>query len=410
MCHAPGATHTPCVDVAKVRMSTASGLEAALTAFEDPTAKARDLLRLHRAWAHTHEVPAGARGVVARSWLRQSPEGDKISTPISDDALLARRERSRLLGSVVPVLKDRLLPLAQEAGNELVVSDDEGYPLWMFGPSPIRRRSDGLGFVEGARWREGDVGTNSLGTAMEERRPVQIFGPEHAREDQHAWVCTSAPILDRRARTPLGVVTLSGAFRTAHPHTLMLVTMAVREAVDTLTGQHERDLRRVARASEPYAGSGRFVVVDPHGWVARAEGYGVGERVWVPSLHEGTLWVPEMGQVRAERISGGWVLAEAAAAPAHVEVVLRPSPRVLVTTAGSTVEIALSERHAEIVALLAQHPAGLDTAALMALLEGATTPVTIRAEMSRLRKRLGGLVDSRPYRLTARATVRPDAG
>ena len=299
-------------------MSTASGLEAALTAFEDPAAKARDLLRLHRAWAHTHEVPAGARGVVARSWLRQTPEGDKISTPISDHALLARRERSRLLASVVPVLKDRLLPLAHEAGNEFVISDDEGYPLWMFGPSPIRRRSDGLGFVEGARWREGDVGTNSLGTAMEERRPVQIFGPEHAREDQHAWVCTSAPILDRRARTPLGVVTLSGAFRTAHPHTLMLVTMAVREAVDTLAGQHERDLRRVARASESYAGSGRFVVVDRHGWVARAEGYGVGERVWVPgSLREGTVWVPEIGQVRAEAITGGWVLHEAVSDRCH---------------------------------------------------------------------------------------------
>jgi len=391
-------------------MSPASGLEAALTAFEDPAAKARDLLRLHRTWAHTHEVPAGARGVVARSWLRQTPEGDKISTPIRDHELLARRERSAALASVVPILKDRLLPLAHEAGNELVVSDDEGYPLWMFGPSPVRRRSDGLGFVEGARWREGDVGTNALGTAMEERRPVQIFGPEHAREDQHAWVCTSAPILDRRARMPLGVVTLSGAFRTAHPHTLMLVTMAVREAVETLTGQHERDLRRVARASEPYAGTGRFVVVDRHGWVARAEGYGVGERVWVPSsLREGSLWVPGMGQVRAERISGGWVLREAPGAAATLEVVRRPSPRVLVTTAGDTVEIALSERHAEMVALLAEHPGGLDTTALMALLDGATTPVTIRAEMSRLRKRLGGLLESRPYRLTAPATVRPDA-
>ena len=79
------------------------------------------------------------------------------------------------------------------------------------------------------------------------------------------------------------------------------------------------------------------------------------------------------------------------------------------TPGASVVEIALSERHAEIVALLAQHPGGLDTGALMARLDGATTPVTIRAEMSRLRKRLGGLVDSRPYRLTTRATVRPDA-
>jgi hypothetical protein len=397
------------MSVAKVRMTTASGLEAALTAFEDPAAKARDLLRLHRTWSHTREVPQGARGVVARSWLRQTPEGDKVSRPISDDALLGRRERSQLLSSVVPLLKERLLPLAHEAGNELVISDDEGYPLWMFGPSPVRRQSDGLGFVEGARWREGDVGTNALGTAMEERRPVQIFGPEHAREDQHAWVCTSAPILDRRARMPLGVVTLSGAFRTAHPHTLMLVTMAVREAVEKLAGEHDRDLRRVARASEPYAGAGRFVVVDRHGWVARAEGYGVGERVWVPSsLRAGSLWVPEIGQVRAEAISGGWVLHEdvALAAAVRVEVVRRPPAHVVVASGDTTVEVPLSERHAEIVALLAEHPAGLDTAALMSRLDGVGSPVTIRAEMSRLRKRLGGLIESRPYRLTAPATVR----
>jgi hypothetical protein len=387
-------------------MATAPGLEAALTAFEDPAAKARDLLRLHRTWAHTHEVPPHVRGVIARSWGRQTPEGAKVSLPISGQDLLGRRERSRLLASVVPLLKDRLLPLANEAGNELVISDDEGYPLWMFGPSPVRRRSDGLGFVEGARWRESDVGTNALGTAMEERRPVQIFGPEHAREDQHAWVCTSAPILDRRARMPLGVVTLSGAFRTAHPHTLMLVTMAVREAVETLAGEHERDLRRVARASEPLCGQGRFVVVDRHGWVARAEGFGVGERVWVPStLRAGSLWVPEIGQVRAQAITGGWVLHEDAA-EASLEVVRRPTPRVLVTTGDSTVEIPLSERHLEMVELLVRHPAGLDVPTLMAALPGATSPVTIRAEMSRLRKRLGGLVESRPYRLTVPATIR----
>ena len=393
--------------VAKVRMSsTGSGLEAALTAFEDPAAKARDLLRLHRSWSSTREVPEHVRGVVARSWGRQSPEGDRVSVPISDDALLARRERSRLLGSVVPLLKDRLLPLANEAGNELVISDDEGYPLWMFGPSLVRRRSEGIGYVEGARWRESDVGTNALGTAMEEQRPVQIFGPEHAREDQHAWVCTSAPVFDRRARAPLGVVTLSGAFRTAHPHTLMLVSMAVREAAQRLASGHERDLRSVARAGETYAAEGRYVVVDRHGWVARAEGYGLGERVWVPSgLRSGALWVPELGHVTATEVHGGWLLREDATV-ASLEVARRPSPRVLVTSGGTTTEVPLSERHLEIVVLLVQHPAGLEASALVGLLPGATTAVTIRAEMSRLRKRLGGLLESRPYRLAVPAALR----
>jgi hypothetical protein len=93
----------------------------------------------------------------------------------------------------------------------------------------------------------------------------------------------------------------------------------------------------------------------------------------------------------------------------RVEVVRRSPAHVVVASGDTTVEVPLSERHAEIVALLAQHPAGLDTTALMALLDGVRSPVTIRAEMSRLRKRLGGLIESRPYRLTAPATVRPDA-
>ena len=129
-------------------MSPPPGLEAAQSALEDPAAKARELLRLHR--------------------------------------------------SVVPLLKVRLLPVATEARNELNISDAEGYPLWMSGPRPARRHSNGLGFVEGARWRESDVGTNSLGTAMEELRPVQIFESEHARDNQHGWVCASAPVVDRR--------------------------------------------------------------------------------------------------------------------------------------------------------------------------------------------------------------------
>ena len=66
------------------------------------------------------------RGVVARSWQRQTPEGDRISAPISYHDLDVRRERGRLLRSVVPVLKVRLLPVATEAGNELNISDAEG--------------------------------------------------------------------------------------------------------------------------------------------------------------------------------------------------------------------------------------------------------------------------------------------
>lgn len=64
--------------------------------------------------------------------------------------------------------------------------------------------------------------------------------------------------------------------------------------------------------------------------------------------------------------------------------------------------IALSRRHAEILLLLLEHPEGLGSEHIAVLLdEGALDPVTVRAEVSRLRKILGPTaIASRPYRLT----------
>lgn len=65
-------------------------------------------------------------------------------------------------------------------------------------------------------------------------------------------------------------------------------------------------------------------------------------------------------------------------------------------------KVRLSRRHSEIVVLLARHPEGLTGDELLyALYEDESVPqVTLRAEMARLRRVLGGeLLRSRPYRL-----------
>lgn len=60
----------------------------------------------------------------------------------------------------------------------------------------------------------------------------------------------------------------------------------------------------------------------------------------------------------------------------------------------------LSPRHAEILLLLQEHPEGLSTDQLALMLTDAGLgSVTVRAEISRLRRTLGDIVESRPYRL-----------
>ncbi|MFG2550558.1 GAF domain-containing protein [Streptomyces sp. NPDC048581] len=65
--------------------------------------------------------------------------------------------------------------------------------------------------------------------------------------------------------------------------------------------------------------------------------------------------------------------------------------------------VRLSRRHSEILVLLARHPEGLTGDELLCALyeDESVTPVTLRAELTRLRRALSpGLLASRPYRLT----------
>ncbi|MEU2624231.1 GAF domain-containing protein [Streptomyces sp. NPDC007157] len=65
--------------------------------------------------------------------------------------------------------------------------------------------------------------------------------------------------------------------------------------------------------------------------------------------------------------------------------------------------IRLGRRHSELLVLLSRHPEGLTGDELLCALyeDESVTPVTLRAELARLRRLLGpGLLASRPYRLT----------
>lgn len=111
----------------------------------------------------------------------------------------------------------------------------------------------------------------------------------------------------------------------------------------------------------------------------------------------------------------GFVQAVARAAESHLALLTPERPRSgppeltalgrdeARLTAGGR-RLRLSRRHSEILVLLAHHPEGLTGDELLcALYEGeSVTPVTLRAELARLRGVLGpGLLASRPYRLTA---------
>ncbi|KAF3469953.1 GAF domain-containing protein [Streptomyces sp. Tu 3180] len=95
------------------------------------------------------------------------------------------------------------------------------------------------------------------------------------------------------------------------------------------------------------------------------------------------------------------LLAPGGRAAGGLELTALGRDQAVLTTEGR--RIRLSRRHSEILVLLAGYPDGLTGDELLCALyeDESVTPVTLRAELARLRQVLGpGLLASRPYRLT----------
>jgi hypothetical protein len=386
----------------------------AIDSVTDPVERARELRQAHSDYvgAAGSGPPAGVRSLIADSWRRSAgagvrPEGHVAPRVHSDDDLRDMRE-AHPLARMMPALRGLLLDVAEAARHLVAVCGADGELLWVEGPARVRvAAEDTMNFAEGTLWSEAGAGTNALGTALAVGHPIQVFAAEHYNATVHPWTCAASPIFDPRSGALLGTVDLTGPFRMVHPHSLALVTAAAGAATGSV--RHElwrhderlRDqyMRRLAhlgrRPTGVVSSSGRVVMANPIGWL--------GTHVAIPG-DSGVGFLPGGGTFHAEEIGveGGylvWAASDAGDSPParHLRLRLGGSPRAWLDGQ----PLHLSPRHAEILALLAAHPEGMGAEALAAALYGPGGSLTsVRSEISRLRRLLGTVLETRPYRLS----------
>ncbi|MGW0707128.1 GAF domain-containing protein [Streptomyces sp. NPDC002643] len=384
-------------------------------------ARAARLLGEMRASALAGRGPKPApRPAIRESWGRMlhsgiDPDHDFRSDLLSQEEVERRRQTSRLR-HVLPVLREGLLSLADTTRHIMMVADADARVLWREGSAGVLRKADGQGLGIGADWREEVVGTNGVGTPLVSRRPVQVFSAEHFVRTLHSWTCTGAPITDPRDGTLLGAVDISGPLETLHPSTLALVDSVAKLAQAHLRELHLTSLEQLRAVAAPVLArlTGRALAVDRDGWTAAVTGMPYANRVALPkSPAPGRCWLPALGLCTVEPLPGGWLIrpsADAAPAPTATRITLDVSlPRrwtVAVSGSAGSWTHELTPRHAELLYLLALHRSGRSASALADDMFGdPARTVTVRAEMSRVRRYLGPFLDHRPYRFTERADV-----
>ena len=277
---------------------------------------------------------------------RKSPIAGGAAAPRASTRIASRNNAvsddvSRLrdahpLSSAMPIIRQLLVDDAVESGVVVAVTAADGTLLWVEGDRNSRTRAEAMNFVPGADWSERAAGTNAPGTALALDRAIQIRGSEHFARVVQPWSCTAVPIHARDNGALIGALDLTGGIRVVSPQTLALVR-ATAVAVE-----NHLALLRLTGAETETTGTARLTVL------------GSNRPRWVVT--------DEHGQSRATTLTG---------------------------------------RHADILVLLGRHPEGLTADHLALLLDDKDLDVvTVRAEMSRLRKVIGsGFVESRPYRL-----------
>ena len=305
----------------------------------------------HDAVIGEHTDARGIRKLVAESWdrslaLQLDPDGMLAAMELADDDLREYRN-AHPLSLALPTIHKLLIRHAFESGLVVAVGDQAGRLLWIDGDRTLRRKAEGMLFVEGADWSEARVGTSAPGTALALDRGIQIAGPEHFTRIAHPWSCTAVPVHDPETGSVLGVIDGTGGDDAVAPATLPLLEAAVAAVEAELRIQRLDELSNAPRRIIHHA--------VPHP---------------TPVLR---VLGTETGQLEV---------------------------------GGATRE--LSARHTEILTILACHPDGLSADMLASLVyDGEPSVVTLRAEMVRLRRLLGDDLApvSRPYRLPQRVEL-----
>ena len=206
----------------------------------------RKLNRIYRSWEkfiNNYEIePYVIRPLVANSWHRCLRMKVDAHTLLCDLRLLSQqqvekrtRRRQKLIDAAIPFMT-HLYNFVKGSDTLVCLADDNGMILDVFRDPVIQYRTKHLCHDVGSDWSEPIAGTNSIGTALLEKKPIQITASEHYCKVLHEMTGSAAPIFGPD-KEMLGVLCIIGLCHNLHPHTLGMVVAAVQAIENQLVSQ-----------------------------------------------------------------------------------------------------------------------------------------------------------------------------
>ncbi|MDE8350253.1 MAG: sigma-54-dependent Fis family transcriptional regulator [Acidocella sp.] len=165
---------------------------------------------------------------LSRSWQRcreagLNPNHARFDGPhLSHPELRLAGERHSLLTTQARPVMEYLYGQIRGSGCIMLLSDERGFLLDTLGDIDFANRAAEVALKPGACWAEHARGTNAIGTALVESKPVVVNGAEHYFNHNNFLACAATPLYDPNGGL-LGVIDISCDSRIYHPHTFSLV-------------------------------------------------------------------------------------------------------------------------------------------------------------------------------------------
>jgi hypothetical protein len=181
----------------------------------------------------------------------------------------------------------------------VTVADCDGHVLASWGSRRILHLAADSNLVAWSTWSEWACGTNGMGTALHNQRPVLVRGPEHWCQGFHPWMCAGVAVRDVVTHDPLAALNIS-CFRTPLSDDVQPWLRRVAAAIEAKLRQrahHTGTLLAAAFADARVAPATPLAAVDAAGKVVLANSEAavlIGAPADTPACAPAHRWTPQV--------------------------------------------------------------------------------------------------------------------
>ncbi len=151
---------------------------------------------------------------LSTSWLRSEQAGLKQRRRPEDIRVTSAtlKDRRHQLHSLLEAVRQFALPLFNQlfahSNSRLILTDADGVIIGSWGKPKFREKLTEIALSSGACWQEKLKGTNAIGTALIEAKPVSVIGEQHFIQHHRFISCSANPIFDHHGSL-LGVLDIT---------------------------------------------------------------------------------------------------------------------------------------------------------------------------------------------------------